>query len=119
MASDMEVCMKQRCVTEVLHVEYMAPSDFHQLLLHVYGDQTVDVSTMRCVVCFSSGDSNSRSPSPLVHIFINTTYRLFFITGKNAEVMVVTECVEKECFVAENWLCKTVILCSLYPLYFP
>ena len=29
MASDMEVWMKQRCVTEFLHVEKMAPTDIH------------------------------------------------------------------------------------------
>ena len=28
-ASDMEVWMKQRCVTEFLHVEKMAPTDIH------------------------------------------------------------------------------------------
>ena len=59
MASDMEAHMKQRCVTEFLHVEKMAPTDIHQHLLNIYGDQTVDVSTVRqWVVCFSSGDSD-------------------------------------------------------------
>ena len=29
MVSDMEVCMKQRCVIEFLHVEKMAPIDIH------------------------------------------------------------------------------------------
>jgi len=29
MASDMEVCMKQRCVTEFVHVENIASSDIH------------------------------------------------------------------------------------------
>ncbi|MEQ5179387.1 hypothetical protein [Proteus genomosp. 6] len=29
MVSDMEVCMKQSCVTEFLHVEKMAPIDIH------------------------------------------------------------------------------------------
>ena len=47
MVSDMEVHMKQRCGTEFLHVEKMAPTDIHQHLLNVYGDQTVDVSTVR------------------------------------------------------------------------
>ena len=37
----------------------MAPIDIHWFLLNVYGDQTVDVSTVRqCRVQFSSGDSN-------------------------------------------------------------
>ena len=45
-ASDMEVLMKQRRVTE-FHVKKMAPVDIHQCLLNIYGDQIVDVSTAR------------------------------------------------------------------------
>jgi len=42
-------------------VDKKAAIDIHQHLLNAYGDQTVDVSTVRrWVVCFSSG--NSRSP---------------------------------------------------------
>ena len=29
MVSNMEVCMEQRCFTEFLHVEKMAPTDIH------------------------------------------------------------------------------------------
>jgi len=29
MASDVEVCMKKRCVTEFLHAEKLAPLDIH------------------------------------------------------------------------------------------
>ena len=57
--SDMEVRMKQRCVIEFLYAEKNAPNDIHQRLLNVYGDQTVDVSTVRrWVARFSSGDSD-------------------------------------------------------------
>ena len=64
MASDMEVRMKQRCVTEFLHAEKLAPNDIHRRLLNVYGDQTVDVSTVRrWVACFSSGDSDVKDKS--------------------------------------------------------
>ena len=38
MASDMEVQMKQRCVTEILCVEKMTPTDIHQHLLNVDGN---------------------------------------------------------------------------------
>jgi hypothetical protein len=64
--SDMEVRMKQRCVIEFLHVDKIAPNDIHQRLLNVYGDQTVDVSTVRrWVVRFSSGDSDVKDrPRP-------------------------------------------------------
>ena len=59
MASGMEVRMKQRCVTEFLHAEKIAPNDFHRRLLNVYADQTVDVSTVRrWVARFSSGYSD-------------------------------------------------------------
>ena len=53
MVSDMEVQMKQRCVTEVVHVELMAPTDIHQHMLNIDGDQRVDVSPVRqWVMCF-------------------------------------------------------------------
>jgi transposase len=58
-ASDMEVRMKQRCVIEFLHAEKIAPNDIHRSLLNVYGDQRVDVSTVRrWVARISSGDSD-------------------------------------------------------------
>jgi len=43
---DMEVHLKQRCVTELLLVEEKAPTDIHRHLLNVYEDQTVVVSTV-------------------------------------------------------------------------
>jgi len=62
MVSDMEVRMKQRCVTDFLHVEKMPPTDIHQCLLNAYGDQKVEVSTVRLlVVCFNRDDSGSGS----------------------------------------------------------
>ena len=55
----MEARMKQRCIIEFLHAEKIAPIDIHRRLLNVYGDQTVDVSTVRrWVVRFSSGDND-------------------------------------------------------------
>jgi len=49
MVSDMEMCMKQRCVNEFLLVEKMAPTDIQCHLLNAYRDQTVDVSTVKAV----------------------------------------------------------------------
>ena len=83
MASDMEVCMKQRCVTEFLHVEKMSPTDIHGHLLNVSGDQTVDVSTvMQWMARFCKGDSDmkdkpcSRQPctavTPWNEVFLST-----------------------------------------------
>ena len=61
MASDMEVQIKQSCVIESLHAEKMTPVDIHWHLLNVYGDQTVDVSTVRqWVACFNSGYSDMK-----------------------------------------------------------
>ena len=89
MASDMEVCMAQRCGTEFFLAEKMPLIDTHQYLPNASGDQTVDVSTVRqWVVCFSSDNINSGSP-PLVQIVTSVACRLLFIAGKNAQLMVV------------------------------
>jgi len=59
MASDMVVCMKQRCGIEYLCVEGMAPIDIRWRFLNIYRDQTVDVITLRwSVLHFGSGDSD-------------------------------------------------------------
>ena len=46
MASDVEVHMKQKAVTEFLHEEKMAPNDIHSHLLNIWKEKTVDVSTV-------------------------------------------------------------------------
>lgn len=51
--------------------EKNALTDIHQSLLNIYGDQTVDVGTVRWwVVCFSCGNSNKGSPFPM-QVFTN------------------------------------------------
>ena len=95
----------------------IAPIDSHWLLLNVYGDQTVDVRTVRCcVIHFSSDGSNSISPL-LMQIFMSAACRLLLNTGKNAELVVVTA--EKLCFVVDSVLYLLVLLGSLYLLQFP
>ena len=54
MASDTEVWMEHWHVTELLHVEQMAPTDIHQRLLNFYGDPTVYASVVRCGWCASA-----------------------------------------------------------------
>ena len=79
---DTEVHMKQRRVTEFLHVG----KEWHprMCLLNVYGDQTVDVSTVRqWVVRFSSGDSGSPLLVQTAFSFTSTACRLLFIAGEN------------------------------------
>ena len=48
MASDMEMSLKQRCVTEFLYAEKITPIDIHQHLLNV------DMSTVRGGWCISA-----------------------------------------------------------------
>ena len=42
--SDMKVFMKKSFVIAFLRAEKFTPTDIHQCLLNIYGDQTVDVS---------------------------------------------------------------------------
>ena len=83
MVSDMEVHVKQRCVTEFLHAEKMAPTDIHWCLLNIYGDQTVHVSTLRYWVVHFTGDSNSGSPL-MVQICSSVVCKLLLLVGENA-----------------------------------
>ena len=46
--------MKQRCGTEFLRVENVAPIDTHRCTLYIYGGQTVDVSTVRGGCCVTA-----------------------------------------------------------------
>ena len=90
MASDMEVYLKQRCVIEFHHVEKIAPTDIHNDLLNISGDQIVDVRTAsQWVVLFNNDNSYGRS-SPLVQVLTSMACRLLFIAGQNASLMVVT-----------------------------
>jgi len=72
----------------------------------------VHVSTVRWwVVCFSSGNSNSRSPS-LVQIVMNVGCRVLLIACENAQLMVVT-ILKSSFFVGENFFYLIVLFCSL------
>ena len=46
MVFDVEMCIKQRCVTKLFYAKKMAPIDSHQYLLNICGNQTVDMSTV-------------------------------------------------------------------------
>ena len=90
MLSDLEVHMKQRCVSGFFHPWKFSPTDIQWCLLNISGDIIVDVSTVRLwVVNFSSGDSISVSPS-LVQVLRSVANTLLFAADKNAELMVVT-----------------------------
>jgi len=65
MASDGEVRVMLGCGIEFLHVEKVAPTNIHQCLLNIYGDETVESTVRHRIVRFISGDrgvkENSRS----------------------------------------------------------
>lgn len=46
MSPAIKVCMKWRCVEELINMEKIAPTDIYQQLLYIYGDQTADVITV-------------------------------------------------------------------------
>jgi len=58
--TDMEVHMKQRCVTEFLYTKHLSHIDIHWHSVNIYGDQTVDDNTVRrrWALCFHSGNSS-------------------------------------------------------------
>ena len=61
MVSNMEMHVKQTCGIELPCAEKITPIDIHWCLLNIYGDQTVDVNTVKQgVVHFSSGDSDMK-----------------------------------------------------------
>lgn len=63
MSPDTEVWMKQRGVI-VFYEKKMTPTDIHQHLQNVYGDQSANVNTVKWwVVHFSRGNHDSASPS--------------------------------------------------------
>ena len=83
-APDVEVHIKGKYLNELLNGEKIALIDIYWHLLNIYGDQTVNVSTVRwTVVRFCSSDSNSGSPL-LAQIFMSVSCRLFFIAGRSA-----------------------------------
>ena len=71
MASDMEVHIQSNGVSlKSAMWKKMVPTDIHQCLLNVCGEQTVDVSTVRCwVVCFSSDNCDSGSACASVDFY--------------------------------------------------
>ena len=75
-------------------------------------DADVGRMAVRLWVCFSS--SNSDSESSLVLIVMSVEWRLLFITGENAQLMMVA--MLKKFSITDTMLCQTVLLCFLYLL---
>ena len=72
----------------------MVSIDIQCCLLTIYGDQSVDVSTVRqWVVWFCSG--NTGSPPLVQTLLISIAWRLLFFTGENAQSPPTISYVEK------------------------
>jgi len=106
----LEVCAKQRCEIEFLHVERYS-THWHSSML------------AECLWRPNSGCEHSEGramrscsdrlwPLTQVQILTSITCRHLLFAGKNAQLMVVT--VLKNSSVAENLLYQVVLLCSLY-----
>jgi len=95
----------------------LSPIDTHRCLLNLYGDQTVDVSSVRQqVVRVSSGNSDCGS-SWLMQIVTSTACgHAWLVRGWKRCIANGGDCTEKEHFVAENVLYQMVLLCSFYLL---
>ena len=84
MASDMEVRTKQRRAIDFLHAEKIAPSDIHRRLSNVYGDQTVDVSTLLNILQLNHstkeeallqlGGNNGTAKAPKCYVYVHISY---------------------------------------------
>jgi len=77
MVSDMEMHVMQRCGTEFLHAEKMAPTVIHWPLLNIYGDQTVSFQQ------WQQQCERQVTFQRTMQIFTSTACRLLFIVGKN------------------------------------
>ena len=102
----------------------MAPTDTHQCLLNVSGDQTEDVSTMKWwwVVCFSSDDSDVKdkpcSKQPCTAITPQNAECLDQLIYLNQQIMTKELCMELnisfrmlEMMVAMLEYCKVCTRC--------
>jgi len=109
-----EVHTKQMHGIKFLHAENVAPTNFHWLLLSIYGDQTMDVSRVRQWLAHL-GSSDSRSH---LLVQISATAACKFNDGWKC-IANDGDYAEKQCCIADTSLYQTVLLCSLYLLQFP
>ena len=96
------------------------PNDIHRRLLNVYGDETVDVSTVRWwVVRFSSGDSEvkdkPRSGRPCTVVTPRNEERLDQFTRVNRRITTRELCRELNiCFNTLETMVATLEYCSFH-----
>jgi hypothetical protein len=68
-----DVRFKQHAVIEFLTTEKLPPIEIHRRMKAVYGDQYVDMSTVRCWVRqFKDGELGFKNKTP---IFLRTDYK--------------------------------------------
>jgi len=85
-------------------VEKMAPTDIHQHLVNIYGDQTVDVSTVSGGWCVSALVTVAVVTSGGAHCYKCSVQALGY--GWRKYMANGGEHVEKYCCIAENVLCQ-------------
>ncbi len=113
MSSDMEAQMKQRYVIEFFYAEKMAPTDIRQRLPNVYGDQAVDVHTVRWwVLRLSTGNSYICERQATFWVAMHSCHTIKWRVSQSAHLHESAnggDYVEKQCFVAETLLYQNVI----------
>lgn len=85
MASNMKVCMKQKCINEFLQGKKIAHTGIHQCLLTTDVDWTVDVSMVRlCGACQQEWQWHRRQDTfgMVMQIYSGVECRLFFIVDE-------------------------------------
>ena len=103
MVSDMEVCMERRCVTELFHVEKMAPVDLQLMIAErLWRPNSGCEYNAGWLMCFSSDNCGS---------CVTSTGADCHELGMQALVHHWQKCIArggaygaKQCFVAENSL---------------
>jgi len=102
MEYDIEVCTERRCGTEFFHIEKMAPTDIHWFFLNIYGDEIVDMGTLKGGWCVSAAGTvevvfpaDAHSNKHGIQALIHCWWKCIASHGDQ---------VKNLCFVAENLL---------------
>jgi len=112
-ASNMEVQMKQKCVIEFLHAETMAPIDIHWRWIFMW--MWAQWGSGWCISAVETVMWNTSHVWMATYSY-HTTKQRAPRSHNPCKLADGGDYVEKQCFVAENFLCQMMFLCSLYLL---
>ena len=121
MVSDVEAFMKQRCVTEFLHAEKMAPTDIHRHLWTFMDTKWwmwAQWGASRGIQQWQQWHERQVMLQTAMHSCHTMKWRAYQLAHPH-ELANSSDYVEKQCFVAEDLLYQLVLLCSLHLLQFP